>query len=258
MTRVVLGNRNAIESHDHGETFVKMKKGKRATVIDVPDNYGILDTLKAILDSAEGVWVLHAEADAVPAWVASDSPALAIALAEEFGGIEIRDLADPYHEDTGYKGGFIAPTALTVLALGLMLFKATPWLKTNGGQDFQANQMANSALASASAVSKWMAITANATAESASDTTLTAEIATASGGLIRQVAVFAHTTSASTYTLTGTFTANGNDSLPVTIAKMATFTASSSGTMTFEKLLTTTATLSASGDSVVVTQTVTM
>lgn len=107
----------------------------------------------------------------------------------------------------------------------------------------------------------YMALTANATAVSNSDTALTAEIATAGGGLIRQAAAYAHTTGANTYTLTGTYTANGSDSLPVTIAKVGTFdaaTQSAGGTMLHETLLSTTATLSAVGDQLTVTQTVTM
>lgn len=104
----------------------------------------------------------------------------------------------------------------------------------------------------------YMALTANATAPSASDTTLTAEITTAGGGLIRKLVTYAHTASASTYTLTGTFTANGSDSLPVTIAKIGTFNSISSGQMLHETLLSATATLSASGDPVTVTQTITM
>lgn len=104
----------------------------------------------------------------------------------------------------------------------------------------------------------YMALTANATAASASDTSLTAEITTAGGGLIRKLVTYAHTTGASTYTLTGTFTANGSDSLPVTIAKIGTFNSITSGQMLHETLLSATATLSASGDPVTVTQTITM
>lgn len=104
----------------------------------------------------------------------------------------------------------------------------------------------------------YMALTANATAASATDTTLTAEITTAGGGLIRKLAVVAHTTGAATYTLTGSYTANGSDTLPVTIAKMGTFNSITSGQMLHETLLSATATLTASGDPIVVTQTVTM
>jgi hypothetical protein len=106
----------------------------------------------------------------------------------------------------------------------------------------------------------YMALTANSSATVATDTALTGEITTASGGLIRQAAAYAHTTSATTYTLTGSYTANGSDSLPVTIAKIGTFDTltGATGILLHETLLSATATLSASGDQLTVTQTVTM
>lgn len=103
----------------------------------------------------------------------------------------------------------------------------------------------------------YIALTANTTAESTASTTLTAEIATAGGGLLRAQGTFAHTTGTNTSTLTKTFTANGSDSLPVTIGKIGVFNASSAGTMGYEKLLSPTATLSASGDNVALTYTIT-
>lgn len=104
----------------------------------------------------------------------------------------------------------------------------------------------------------FMALTANATAPAAGDTTLTGEIVTAGGGLIRQKAAYAHTTGVASYTLTGTYTANGSDvpSLPVTIAKIGVFTSIVAGSMGFETLLSSTATMSASGDQLTVTQSV--
>lgn len=99
MTRVVLGNRHAIHSLDHGETFVKMDKGKRATVIDGLEDRSALDQLRAIIDPEQGIWALHATPGAKPAWVASDSPGLAQLLSEHFGGIEIRPLEDPTNPD---------------------------------------------------------------------------------------------------------------------------------------------------------------
>jgi hypothetical protein len=106
----------------------------------------------------------------------------------------------------------------------------------------------------------YMGLTANATAPAAGDTTLTAEITTAGGGLIRKICAYAHTGGAQTYTLTPVFTVNGSDSIPVTIAKMATFTTlTGAGRMVHETLLTpSTATLSAVSDQLTVTQTVTM
>lgn len=107
------------------------------------------------------------------------------------------------------------------------------------------------------AAGNYIALTANSTAPSAGDTTLTAEIATGGGGLIRATGTYAHTTGAATYTLTKTFTANGSDALPVTVAKVGVFNASSAGTLVFESLLSPTAVFSASGDNTTITVTVT-
>jgi hypothetical protein len=103
----------------------------------------------------------------------------------------------------------------------------------------------------------WMALTANAGAAAGSDTTLTAEITTGGGGLIRKLGTYAHTAGVASYTITTVFTANGSDSLPVTIAKMGTFNSLTGGTMAFETLLSATATLTLSGDALTVTDTVT-
>lgn len=127
---------------------------------------------------------------------------------------------------------------------------------TNAGRDFVAAQVGSTSPGGNGA--NYFGLTANATAPSASDTTLTAEIATASGGLVRAQATYAHTGGTATFTLTKTFTANGSDVLPVTVAKIGAFTASSAGTMMLETLLSATATLSASGDTLTVTDTVTL
>lgn len=111
---------------------------------------------------------------------------------------------------------------------------------------------------SRAAAADYLALTANTTSPSAGDTTLTAEITTGGGGLIRAQATYAHTGGASTFTLTKTFTANGSDSLPVTLGKVGVFNASSSGTMVWSSLLSPTATLSASGDSCQITETITL
>lgn len=106
----------------------------------------------------------------------------------------------------------------------------------------------------------FMALTANATAPSGSDTSLTAEITTAGGGLIRKLATYAHTPGAASYSLAATFTGNGSDAYPVTVAKMGIFNSivAATGLMQFETLLSpSTATLSASGDQVTVTDSVT-
>jgi hypothetical protein len=145
---------------------------------------------------------------------------------------------------------------LLVPFLGYLLAHFLPMLKVNAGNDFQYQQMAGSA--SATAVGKWVGLTANTTAPAAGDTTLTAEIVTASGGLIRKAGTPAHTTGAASYTITTVFTANGSDSLPVTIGKRGIFDAVTSGNMIFETLVSPTATLSAVGDNLTLTDTISM
>lgn len=102
------------------------------------------------------------------------------------------------------------------------------------------------------------ALTADSNAPAAGDTTLPSEITTAAGGLKRKLATYAHTTGVASYTLTTVFTANGSDSLPVTVAKLGCFNTvtPATGRLTFETLITPTATISASGDQLTVTHTV--
>lgn len=127
-------------------------------------------------------------------------------------------------------------------------------LLTNAGRDaLHAQHMSTSA---PPAAFNYMALTASSTAPNATDTTLTSEITTAGGGLPRAQATYAHTAGTNTTTLTKTFTANGSDSLPVTLAQIGIFNASSSGTLAYHTALNNTATLSVSGDNVTITETV--
>lgn len=105
----------------------------------------------------------------------------------------------------------------------------------------------------------FMGLTATATAPGSGDTTLAGEITTASGGLIRKICPLAHSAGTNTQTLVPVFTANGSDSLPVTVAKIGVSQSLLSGAnQLFQTLLNATATLSASGDQLTVTETVTM
>jgi hypothetical protein len=128
---------------------------------------------------------------------------------------------------------------------------------TNAGKDAIASMVGDRS-GSRAAVADYLALTANTTAPSATDTTLTAEIATAGGALIRAAATYAHTGGTAAYTLTKVFTANGTDALPVTIGKVGVFNASSAGAMVWETLLGTTATLASSGDALTLVETVTL
>ena len=75
--------------------------------------------------------------------------------------------------------------------------------------------------------------------------------------LIRDTVVDGHTAGTNTSTLTGTFTANGSDSLPVTLAKIGVLNAVTVGILGYETLLGTAATLSLSGDNAAITHTIT-
>ncbi len=105
----------------------------------------------------------------------------------------------------------------------------------------------------------FMGLTANSSAVGSGDTTLPSEITTASGGLIRKICPIAHTASAASYTLTPVFTANGSDSLPVTIAKIGVSPSLTSGVDNlFQTLLGTTATLSLSGDQLTISEVISL
>lgn len=105
----------------------------------------------------------------------------------------------------------------------------------------------------------FMGLTADAAAVGSGDTTLPSEITTASGGLIRKLGTLTHTASASTGTVAATFTANGSDSLPVTVAKMGISTSLlSTVNNLLQTLLNATATITISGDQLTVTDTITL
>lgn len=106
----------------------------------------------------------------------------------------------------------------------------------------------------------YMALTTDAAAAVITDTTLPTEYTTAGGGLIRKLATYAHTTGVASYSLAATFTANGSDALPKTMAKIGIFNTvtGATGRMQFETLLSATATLTAVGDALTVTDTVSM
>lgn len=130
-------------------------------------------------------------------------------------------------------------------------------LITNQGRDALHNQ--HTTTGAQPAAVNYMSLSANTAAESAANTSLPGEITTAGGGLIRKQATVAHTAGTNTTTLSATFTANGSDTLPVTVAKIGAHNAASGvGNLDYEKLLSQTATLSASGDNVAITYTLTI
>jgi hypothetical protein len=157
-----------------------------------------------------------------PTWVASDDEAFQAALANHFNCAQGE------------------PTALL----------------TSAGRD--ALHAQHLSTGTQPATFNYVALTASTTAPAATDTALTGEITTSGGGLIRGQATYAHTAGTNTTTLTKTFTANSSDVLPVTIAQIGVFNASSAGTIAYHTALSATATLSSVGDNVTITESCTI
>jgi hypothetical protein len=109
------------------------------------------------------------------------------------------------------------------------------------------------------APAKYIGLTTDATAVAKGDTTLTSEETT--NGLGRALGTYTLTLATPgalngqvTYTITNTFTYTGSTSK--VIAKGGLFTAASAGTMSFETVFPSTATVNANGDQIAVTWTV--
>lgn len=87
---------------------------------------------------------------------------------------------------------------------------------------------------------------------------LSGEISAAGGGLNRKIGVLAHSAGAATWTNTPVFTANGSDVLPKTVGTAALSPSNVAKALHYMTLLGTTAVLSASGDQLTLTWTLTM
>jgi hypothetical protein len=152
-------------------------------------------------------------------------------------------------------GNIISNTA-TVLTVDQWYTVATP----GGAAGSTPSSTATYVITDGNGPAWFMGLTANSSAAVATDTSLAGEITTAGGGLVRKICPYAHTAGVASYTLTPVFTANGSDSLPVTIAKIGVFTSmvvsDTTSTMMFETLLNSTATLSSSGDQLTITETI--
>jgi len=118
-------------------------------------------------------------------------------------------------------------------------------LRTNAGINWQYGQMAGTPGSAA----LYIALSSDTTTPAAADTTLTGEIT--SGGLARAAATPTHTSNATSYTLSYTWTASATQT---SVQKAAVFTASTSGTMPFENTFT--SVTMASGDTITVTWTI--
>lgn len=123
-------------------------------------------------------------------------------------------------------------------------------LRTNVGADFWNTQLFSTSAAGSQA--NYIAMTTDTGAAAAGDTTLTSEETL--NGLARAQGTVNHTGSATTTTITKTFTYTGS-SLK-TIHRLGLFTAVSSGTLVLETVLNADASVNANGDTIAITWTI--
>jgi hypothetical protein len=117
-------------------------------------------------------------------------------------------------------------------------------------------------LADGGSISNWfVGLTVTNITPAATNTSLSGEYTTASGGYLRKIAPYALTsgTSPMTYTLTPVYTGNGSDTYPSTFYAIGVFnsmvTGDTTDTMPFQTSLNASATVAASGDQVTITET---
>lgn len=254
----------------------------------------MVDRKLSAADQARGIvhdWAIHSDC-AVPAFVlpASTDPAdvaLAEALlarfqskqpteadAEAYGkAFQITGRGDKADAAFAYKqrasvltprlwvpGEAGADIAASDLLLLLAAEQAEQWEETLAAIQGLTNLVVNAGVDESGTFinSTYMGYSATSTAPVAGDTSLTGEILTASGGLVPGAVSYSHTAGTGAFVATDTATANGSDSLPVTIAQICLRTASGGGgTMRVREVLSSTATISASGDALTVTYTLT-
>lgn len=127
-------------------------------------------------------------------------------------------------------------------------------IRTNAGADFWHTQLFGvSGINGQAGTAGYMAITTDATAAAATDTTLTSEETTNGLGRSAQLTP-THSAGATSSVFTKTFTYTGSSSK--VIAKVGLFNASSSGTLVLETVLGSTATVNANGDTITITWTI--
>jgi len=154
----------------------------------------------------------------------------------------------------------ILSNTATALTVDRWYSAATP----GGGAGSTPSSTSPFMIADGGSLSSWfVALTSTNITPAAADTSLSGEITTGGGGLIRKIAPYAQTSGVASrsITLTPVFTANGSDSLPVTVYAIGVFVsmvvASTPLCMKFETSLNASATLNLSGDQVTVTETIT-
>lgn len=129
-------------------------------------------------------------------------------------------------------------------------------LRTNGGADFWNTQLFGaSGINGQAKTAGYMAITTNATAASATDTTLTSEETT--NGLARTAQLTpTHSAGATSSVFTNTFTYTGGSSKAIAKVGLFNDTFANGGTLVLETVLASTGTVNANGDTITITWTI--
>ncbi len=150
--------------------------------------------------------------------------------------------------------GTNSPVHATVVSNTSSVITVDAWRNGDDSAGSTPGSTANYHIIAGAAPARYMALTENASAANASDTTLTGEITT--GGCGRALAAYAHSDGTSTYTLIKSFSVSAT--FPA-IHKMGLFfhSTASTGPLIFETVLNADANV-ISGDTLQVTETVTL
>lgn len=235
--------------------------GETITQVSIPNDLTPMEQVTAFTQS----WSAHSSEK--PAWIECDNPAVQVLLIASYTD------ADGAPAETMPEGWMTPPggnapmplwmvnamsammPALVIPLAAMAVASMGMFLRTNAGRDFQCLVMGDSTQTGVGTgiyrPANYIALTTNATAPAAGDTTLTSELA--GSGLGRSAATFAHTAASTTYTLVFTWTSA--DGTARTINKVGVFNALATGTLVFTSLVPSPPTLVA-GDSLQITVTV--
>lgn len=270
---VHMGHSNAIEcvrkAEDDDNLEVRDLPGERIFELVFPDEKL---TMREMVMTTMATFRKHQRAghedgkDVIPPdWVRSNNAGLQEELISEYGlgkneipagyGTEYESFKRLHMPSLTALSALQAALYVPMAILGAWaLFKLTRLqLRTTAGRDYQANILGNTASNGTGAYNPatYIGLTADNTAPAAGDTTLPGEIV--SGTLIRAIGAFAHTTGASSYTVSKLFVSDQS----VTINKIGVFNALTGGTLFVETSLSPAANLN-SGDQLQIVSTITL
>jgi hypothetical protein len=226
-----------------GGALVPIEVEHAVTTIQFPEGTSLEEAVLTVREA-----VAYHVADGKIAGFRSDNPDLVAAL-EQYYGLKGAPKANG-------NGATVLGTMAAVAMAGLIIAGTRLQLRYNNGASWQAGVMGNPSSSGVGAYAPgiYIGISPDTTAPLITDTTLVGEIT--SGALIRSLATYGYTTSATSYTESKIFTSDQT----VTIYKSALFITSTGGSPIFGSLLTAGGVPSPkslySGDQVGITETI--